>query len=169
MVGLLCRSKVKLHFVGNEHGQQIGCWIQNMPLGKQYFFQRSAAQSLNVKVAIIDINAQEQDEESAIVHCDEKPRIIQFDSGEINETIVLPASEDGVFLHIARAYITRTNEFKAQATDRESRYIIELHDGEYMAEFRLWVDGDTYRKTRSFKISQEKPYVRWVKYGTIKL
>jgi hypothetical protein len=169
VTGLLCRPKVRLYFLGEENGQSISCWIQNMPLGKRYFFPRSAIQSLNVTVAIIDIKAQEQGNDMDIVHCDAKPRKIQFNNGEIKETIMLPASKSGVHLPIARAYITRTNEFKAQATNEDGRYSIELYQDEYIAEFRLWVDGDTYRKKRNFKISREKPYVRWVKYGTVKL
>jgi hypothetical protein len=173
VTGLTCRPKVRLLFIGDKYGQKISCWIQNMPLSKLYFFPRSVVQSLSVRVAIIDIEAeekaQEQGEGSWFVCFDEKPRKIQFNDGEIGENIALPASEWGVPLHIARAYIAKTNDLKAQATDRNGVYNIELHQGEYKAKFILWVDGKEYHKDRMFKISPKKPNVAWDKDGTVKL
>jgi len=169
LLRVLCRPKVRLHFLGDEHDLKISCWIQNMPLSKLYLFPRSAVQSLNVRIAIKDIKAEEQGKADWFPRYDYKPCPIQFNGGEMGENIVLPASDWGVPLHIARAYITKTNELKAQAADTNGVFNIELHQGEYVTTFILWVDGKEYHKENIFKISRQKPYATWVKYGTVKL
>jgi hypothetical protein len=173
VTGLVCRPKVRLLFIGDTYGEKISCGIQNVPLSKWYFFPRSTVQSLSVRIAIVDIEAERRAQEQAIapwfVCFDAKPRKVQFNDGAIDTNIGLPASNWGVILPIARAYTTGANELKAQATDRNGVYNIELHQGEYRAEFILWVDGKEHHKKQVFRISQEKPNVIWNKHGTVKL
>lgn len=126
--------------------------------------QRRSVQLLNVRVSITDIEAEAQDELSGLIHYDELPRKIQLGDGEMQRTIIVPASRQRIIVPIVKA-----NGLKAIASNEDNEWTIELKRGKYRAAFTICADGLEHNIEREFEVRQERPYVTWIQNGTVKL